>query len=71
MIDHVENVHLKHRAVNKKVNYDHLIYKSKGLVLNDVNHFKNHVTTVHSITLQEPRYVGCDRSVRTGLDSSS
>ncbi len=57
MIDYVENVHLKYQAIDKKVVYYYPTCKSEGLVLNDVNHFKNHISRVYSITLQEPRYV--------------
>jgi Protein of unknown function (DUF3435) len=58
MMDHVENVHLKYQPANEKVICHHPICKSKGLVLNNVNHFKNHVEVVHNIALREPRYVG-------------
>jgi hypothetical protein len=58
MMDHVENVHLKGRAANERYICEHPICKSEGLVLNNVNHFKNHVATVHGILLREPRYVG-------------
>ena len=58
MIDYVGNVHLKYQAANKKIICHHLVYKSEGLVLDHVNHFKNHVARVHGITLREPRYGG-------------
>lgn len=58
MMDHVENVHLKHQSAQGKINCDHPVCKSNGLVLNNVDHFKNHVQVVHGITLREPRYLG-------------
>lgn len=58
MMDHVENVHLKHLAADERFICHHPVYKSEGLVLDHVNHFKNHVAIVHSIMLREPRYRG-------------
>ena len=58
MMDHVENVHLKYRAANERINCDHPVCRSNGIVLNDVKLFKNHVATVHGIKLREPRYIG-------------
>jgi hypothetical protein len=52
MMDHVENIHLKHRAANERVNCDHPVCKSE-------DHFKNHVARVHGITLREEMYIGC------------
>jgi hypothetical protein len=57
MMDHVENVHLKYQAANEKIICHHPVCKSEGLVLDYVNHFKNHVASVHGIMLREPRYM--------------
>jgi len=51
MMDHVENVHLKYQLANEKIICRHPVCKYEGLVLNNVNHFKNHVEVVHGITL--------------------
>ena len=56
MMDHVEDVHLKHLAPDEKVICYHPVCKSEGVHLNNVNHFKNHVARVHGITLREPRF---------------
>jgi hypothetical protein len=57
MMDHVENVHLKYLAADENFICHHPVCKSEDVVLNDVNHFKNHVQVVHGITLREPRFV--------------
>lgn len=57
MMDHVEKVHLKYISLDEKVICHHPVYKSQGLVLNGVNHFKNHVQVVHETILREPRFV--------------
>jgi hypothetical protein len=57
IMDHVENVHLKYLAVDENFICHYPVYKSKDMVLNDVNLFKNHVARVHSITLREPSYI--------------
>jgi hypothetical protein len=56
MMDHVE----RHLALEpaETVACRHPVCKAAGLVLNNVNHFKNHIARVHGITLREPRYVG-------------
>jgi hypothetical protein len=57
IMDYVESVHLKYLAADEKFICYHPVCKSEGVVLNDINHFKNHVARVHGITLREPRYV--------------
>ena len=57
MMDHVERVHLKHQPVTEKVVCCHPVCVSRGLVLNDVNDFKNHVQVEHGIRLREPKYI--------------
>lgn len=57
MMDHVEDVHLRYLAPDDKVSCDHPVCKSEGVVLNNVNHFKNHIQIMHGITLREPRFV--------------
>ncbi|PVH72160.1 hypothetical protein DL98DRAFT_433764, partial [Cadophora sp. DSE1049] len=57
MMDHVERVHLKHQPVKEKVVCTHPVCTSRGLVLNNVNHFKSHVQVEHGIRLREQRYV--------------
>jgi hypothetical protein len=51
MIDHMENVHLRYQLANENFICNHPIYKSKGLVLNNVNLFKNHMKVIYGITL--------------------
>jgi hypothetical protein len=48
---------LKYLALDKKFICYHPVCKSKGVILNDINYFKNHVARVYSITLREPRYI--------------
>jgi len=50
--DHVKGVHLRHVLVEQRIICHHPVYKAKGLVLNNVIHFKNHVATVHEIDLR-------------------
>ena len=57
IIDHVEWIHFKGKDPEAKIEYYHPIYKSQGLVLEHVQHFKSHIQTVHGITLREPRFV--------------
>lgn len=57
MMNHVEGQHLKARDPQARIRCEHPICRSAGLVLNNVSHFKNHVETVHRITLRVPRYV--------------
>ena len=56
-MDHVEKVHMKHLAADEKVICPHPVYYSEPVVLNYVNHFKNHVQVVYVIALREPRFV--------------
>ena len=57
MMDHVERVHLKHQSIVERVFCHHPVCMSRGLVLNNVQHFKSHVQKEHVIKLREPRYV--------------
>jgi hypothetical protein len=57
MMDHVERIHLKGKDPEARMEYCHPTCKSQGLVLKHLNYFKNHVQTVHGITLREPRFV--------------
>ncbi|TVY90451.1 hypothetical protein LAWI1_G007273 [Lachnellula willkommii] len=57
MMDHVERNHLKGQDPEASIECCHPICKSQGLVLKHLQHFKNHVQTVHGITLREPRFV--------------
>lgn len=52
MWDHVENVHLRNEAVSGIFICHHPICKAKGLVLNNLIHFKNHVARAHGIELR-------------------
>jgi len=51
MMDHVEKLHLRKQPAGQRI-CDHPVCKAKGLVLNSVMHFKNHVATVHGISLR-------------------
>jgi hypothetical protein len=35
----------------------YLVYKAKGLFLNNIKHFKNHIKIVHSIKLKDLKYI--------------
>jgi hypothetical protein len=54
MMDHVERVHLKHQQVTERVVCHHPVCISRGLVLQNVNHFKNLVQVEHGFILREP-----------------
>jgi hypothetical protein len=59
MIDHVE-AHLRRErteTMSEQVRYRHLVCEAAGLVLKNVIEFKNHVETVHGISLREQRYI--------------
>ncbi|KAG4430257.1 hypothetical protein IFR05_014253 [Cadophora sp. M221] len=57
MMDHVERDHLKGKDPRAKIECCHPTCKSQGLVLEHLEHFKNHVQSVHGIKLREPRFV--------------
>ncbi|KAG9244780.1 hypothetical protein BJ878DRAFT_479840 [Calycina marina] len=57
MMDHVERRHLKGRDPEASTACHHPTCKAQGLVLKHVEHFKNHVQSVHGIMLREPRFV--------------
>jgi hypothetical protein len=54
MWDHVENIHLRGVPAEQRIICHHPIYKAEGLVLRSVQHFKNHVATVHKVDLRPP-----------------
>ncbi|KAH8757001.1 FluG domain-containing protein, partial [Hyaloscypha sp. PMI_1271] len=58
IMDHIKNLHLNRLPADEKLSCHHPICKSDSVVLNDINHFKNHVARTQSITLREPNYVG-------------
>jgi Protein of unknown function (DUF3435) len=51
MMDHVEKLHLRWQPAGRTICH-HPVCKAEGLVLNSVMHFKNHVATVHGISLR-------------------
>jgi hypothetical protein len=53
MKDHVERIYLKGVDPKEKFSCRHLIYKSERLVLEYLQHFKNHVQTVYKVSLRE------------------
>jgi hypothetical protein len=53
IIDHVKR-HLEKRIVGKYECY-YLVYKAKGLLLNNIILFKNHVKRVYKISLREEK----------------
>jgi hypothetical protein len=53
IIDYVKR-HLEKRIVGK-YDYYHLVYKAKGLLLNNIILFKNHVEMVYKIRLREEK----------------
>jgi hypothetical protein len=54
IMDHIESHLYKEPA--ETVAYRHPVYKAKGLVLNSIIHFKDHMEMVHGIRLREPKY---------------
>jgi hypothetical protein len=54
MWDHVENIHLRGVPAEQRIICHHPICKAEGLPLNGVQHFKNHVATVHKVDLRPP-----------------
>ncbi|KAH6661772.1 FluG domain-containing protein [Halenospora varia] len=52
MRDHVERIHLRGFVPEEAVSCRHPVCKSQGLVLKDLQDFKNHVQTVHGIGLR-------------------
>ncbi len=54
MWDHVED-HLSKEPAGQPVSCRHPVCKANEVVLNNVNRFKNHVQTVHGISLRPPK----------------
>jgi hypothetical protein len=52
MMDHVERIHLKGQDPEARIECCHPTCKSQGLVLKHLQHFKNHVQSVHGISLR-------------------
>jgi hypothetical protein len=53
----VERTYLKGKDPEARIECCHPTYKSQRLVLEHLQYFKNHVQTVHGITLRHPRFV--------------
>ena len=51
MMDHVESAHLRKISAHQTISCRHPVCQSAGLVLNNLMHFKNHVQSVHGISL--------------------
>jgi hypothetical protein len=51
MINYVERAYLQKIPPGQQIDCYHLVCKSKGLVLNNIMHFKNHVANIHGISL--------------------
>jgi hypothetical protein len=54
-MDHVKR-HLKKKVVGSFKCY-HLVYNTRGLLLNNIIHFKNYIEMVHSIRLRDLKYI--------------
>jgi hypothetical protein len=52
MMDHIENVHLRHIPTGARLICHHPNCKHLGDFLKDLNHFKNHVQKVHRARLR-------------------
>jgi hypothetical protein len=52
IMDYVENLHLSKQPADEKIICHHPVCKAEGLVLNSVMHFKNHMATVHGVSLR-------------------
>jgi hypothetical protein len=57
IINHVKNVYLKYLVTDKNFICYYFVCKSKDMVFNNVNYFKNHVQVIYGITLWELRFV--------------
>jgi len=55
MWDHIEDYHLSKEPADQPVYCRHPVCKAKEVVFNDINHFKNHVETIHGIGLRPPK----------------
>jgi hypothetical protein len=53
MMDHVERIHLRGKDPEARTECCHPTCKSQGLILKHLQHFKNHVLSVHGISLQK------------------
>jgi hypothetical protein len=53
MMDHVERIHLKGVSAEQTISCRHPVCQSNGLVLSNLMHFKNHVQSIHGISLRE------------------
>lgn len=69
MIDHVEDLHLRHISVNERITCHHRLCRAEGLVLRNIMHFKNHVATVHKINLRVFRTWYFEKFCASLLDS--
>lgn len=56
MMDHVENVHIRHETSTSRFTCRHPQCKHLGNFLTSLDHFKNHVQTTHGVKLREPQY---------------
>jgi len=52
MWDHVANLHLKYLDLDQLIPCDHPVCKARGVVLNSLMLFKNHVAIVHKVDLR-------------------
>ncbi|PVH69725.1 hypothetical protein DL98DRAFT_438431, partial [Cadophora sp. DSE1049] len=50
--DYVENIHLRNVLAEQQIICYHSICKAKGLILNGVVLFKNHIARVHKVRLR-------------------
>jgi hypothetical protein len=53
MMDHVEDIHLSRTTAGQAIPCGHTVCKSEGLVFYKISQFKNHVKTVHDVSLRE------------------
>jgi hypothetical protein len=59
MWDHVEDIHLRYISADARIICHHPVCKAQGLVLDNVELFKNHVARVHEVDLRPPRVFPC------------
>jgi hypothetical protein len=59
MWDHVEDIHLRYISADAGIICHHPVCKAQGLVLDNVERFKNHVARVHEVALRPPRVFPC------------
>lgn len=62
-MDYIKRKHLKGKDPKARIEYYYLMYKSQGLILKHLQHFKNHIQAVHGITLRDLMFVRTSKAL--------